>query len=391
MSVALTKSILDKVTGCALLYRGGEADVYSVLVEDNEFVLKWYHEGCRFEPLVASKLERLNVAGLYRVRESGVRENTPYLLYDYVHGVSSAEVSKMPVAVALNLLRGVAKTLDVLALEEVHHGDLNPSNVILCRADAPASIESVLIDFGIVGPGVLPYAAPERLQGKPASTKSDLYSLGLILFRWIAGCDLIEVDGFDDFAQKSAAIDNVDVTERLYEIGCCGSVELSALEPLWKSLLRSNPDDRAEDFDELDELLEIALASIGVGEVTLCTALKSFANSALTDKMERKVSASASEGEKTPLPYQKVGAQPKKIRLKILGLGILGLILGLIALLVVVGTKSPDIDATGDLLLKKSRNLESVDVVPDSVAPSSDSTPSILLDDLPTPALDDLP
>ena len=389
-------SLLDKVVDAALLHHGGEADVYAVSTDAGEFVLKWYKEGCRFDETVVSKLEHLNVPGLYRVRESGIREwgvpqKTPYLLYDYIQGLSSAEIPQMTVPVALSLVREVAKTLDVLSREEVHHGDLCPSNVMLCRVQSLKAVQPVLIDFGIMGPGALPYAAPERFQGKPATTASDLYSLGMLLFRWIAGRDLIEADGFEAFAAKSASIDDVDVTDALYEIGCCSARELSALDPLWKALLRANPEMRAEDFDELDELLEIALSSVGVGEVSLCTALKNFADSLSTGKLEQKVSERGAEGEMAVLPYKKMGAQPKKKRSKIIILGILGLILGLIALLVVVGTKSPDIDATGDLLLKKSRDLESVGGSPDSVAPPVDSVHPILLEDLPTPASGDLP
>jgi len=356
---SLSPSILDKVRDCTLLHHGGEADVYGVVADGNEYVLKWYGSANRFDESVIETLSHLNIPGLYRIRESGVRENTAYLLYDFVQGLSFAEVPQIPVAVALLLLRELVRTLDALAGKDVHHGDLNPANVILCPSKF--GLQAVLIDCGIVGPGALAYAAPERFQGKTASVKSDLFSIGLMLFRWVAGRDLLQAEDFDGYAAQGAAIDNVDVTRILYEMGCFSAQELSALDPLWKSLLRFNPEDRPEDFDELDELLEIALSTLGVGEVTAQTALQHFSGKLFDEKTGQKFPASALDGEKTALPYRKRDVQPQKKIRKFAILGIFGLILLLVALWLAFGTKSPDIDATGNLLLEKSRNLESVD------------------------------
>lgn len=355
---SLSPSILDKVRDCTLLHHGGEADVYGVVADGNEYVLKWYGSANRFDESVIETLSHLNIPGLYRIRESGVRENTAYLLYDFVQGLSFAEVPQIPVAVALLLLRELGRTLEALSCKNIHHGDLNPANVILCPSKF--GLQTVLIDCGIVGPGALAYAAPERFQGKPASVKSDLFSTGLMLFRWVAGHDLLKANNYDGYAAQGAAIDNVDVTRILYEMGCFSAQELSALDPLWKSL-RSNQENRPEDFDELDELLEIALSTLGVGEVTAQTTLQKFSEKLFDEKTGRKFPASALDGEKTALPYRKRDMQPQKKIRKFAILGIFGLILLLVALWLAFGTKSPDIDATGNLLLEKSRNLESVD------------------------------
>ena len=231
-SVPHQSSILDKVRECTLLHHGGEADVYGVVADGNEYVLKWYGSENRFDESVIEMLSHLNIPGLYRIRESGVRENTTYLLYDFVQGMSSAEVQQIPVAVALLLLRELVRTLDALAGKDVHHGDLNPSNVILCPSKF--GLQAFLIDCGIVGPGALAYAAPERFQGKPASVKSDLFSTGLMLFRWVVGHDLLEANNYDGYAAQVASIDNIDVTGILYGMGCFSALELSALDPLWK-------------------------------------------------------------------------------------------------------------------------------------------------------------
>lgn len=376
-------SILDKADACDLLHQGGEADVYELSCGEDRYALKWYHSGCRFEASIVDRLKHLNVPGLYRVRESGVRDNTPYLVYDFVDGVSSAAVPAMPVAVALKLLRSVVQTLDALDKEDIHHGDVNPSNILLCVSGK--GLQTLLIDCGIVGPGALAYAAPERFQGKPASTRSDLYGLGMLLFRWISGQDLLVSQDYNELAAQAVAIDLVDVSSCLYEINCCSAKELSALSGLWKVLLRARPEDRAEDFDELDELLEIALDSIGVGEVTAQTALWKFAKGLFDEKAGRKFPMM----EKLGFPYRKCGAENKKISLKIGILAFFGLILIALVYVVYVGTKSPDIDETGNLLLQKSRSLESVETGVENTSKSvADSVPPAMLKDLPTPAME---
>lgn len=373
-------SILDRACDCALLHQGGEADVYELACGEDFYALKWYHSGCRFEESVVDRLKHLNIPGLYRVRESGVRDNTPYLVYDFIEGVSSADVPAMPVAVALKLLRGVVQTLDALNKEDIHHGDINPSNVLLCKSGN--SLQTLVIDCGIVGPGALAYAAPERFQGKPASTQSDLYSLGMLLFRWIAGVDLLESDDYNNLAAQALAIEGLDISSRLYDLDRCKPQELSALEPLWKAMLRESPENRAEDFDELDELLEIALESIGVGEVTAQTALQKYAGEVLPEKMGRKFPTE----QKSAFPYSQNDNENKKNTLKIAVLAILGLILIATAFFVLVGTKSPDIDETGNLLLQKSRSLESVESGLESRGNSApDTLPPAVLKDLPTP------
>lgn len=380
--------VLDKVTECALIHRGGEADVYAISTGTENFVLKWYGRGARFDGTVIDKLERLADPGVYRIRESGVREGVPYLVYDFLQGTSSAEVGPMPVAVALDLLRELGRTLSRLDREGIHHGDLSPSNVMLCASGR--DLRPVLVDCGIVGPGTPAYAAPERFLGNVASAKSDLYGLGMLLFRWVSGRDLVMADDYEGYVSGSASIDEVDVSGALYAADCCSVQELSALAPLWKALLRKDPDDRAEDFDELDELLEIALASAGVGEVDLRVARQKFAKILFDEKSERKFPRCAPDGEKGAFPYRKRVGRPRKNKRRWIVFGTFVLILVLVALWVYTETQSPDIDATGSLLLQKSRNLESSAEPPDSEKVPADRSPSDLLLDLPTPAADGL-
>ena len=182
------KSLLDSVTGGRLLHCGGEASIYLLNVGGKPFVLKWYNDGFSFDEGVVERACKVREPGLYRIEEWGNRDGMPYLIYDYINGESSESLGRMPVAVALVALRQVAATLAALRKQNVSHGDLSPANVVFAvegvgSGNADLGLRTVLIDCGIVGPGALAYAAPERFQGKPADEKSDLFSLGLLLYR----------------------------------------------------------------------------------------------------------------------------------------------------------------------------------------------------------------
>lgn len=385
------KSLLDSVTGGVLLRQGGEASIYLLDIGGKHVALKWFKDGSSFDENVVEKASKVRVPGLYRIEEWGKRNGTLYLIYDYIDGVVSDKLGRIPVAVALMALRQVASTLAALRKQGVSHGDLNPANVIFSAADCDAAgreksagieLRAVLIDCGIVGPGALAYAAPERFQGKRADEKSDLFSLGLLLYRWIAGEDLITADGYESYAEQMANVQGLNISEKLYATGAFetseGAQQLSALEPLWSGLLCSDPSERVEDLDELDELLEIALHKVAQGEIALANAVSQYAKSINRSDDNRNAVRKVPNDMGRGLPFV---VCKKNNWLKWAILGVLVLILALIVLLLSSGTMRFGIDATGDQLLKRSRNMEP--------STESESTPVLKVDsllmDLPVP------
>ena len=357
-------SLLDSVKGASLLHRGGEASIYLLNVGGAPYVLKWYNDGFSFDESVVERACKVREPGLYRIEEWGNRDGTPYLIYDYIDGESSETLGRMMVPVALVALRQVSSTLAALHKQGVSHGDLSPANVIFAvggegHGNTDLGLRTVLIDCGIVGPGALAYAAPERFQGKPADEKSDLFSLGLLLYRWIAGEDLITADGYELFAEQMANVQDLNISEKLYATGAFetpeGAQQLSALEPLWSGLLCADISDRIEDFDELDEILEIALDKVSHGEIALAGCITQYIQTLKVSECNLNVGRKVPETLEKGLPFV---ICKKKNWLKWTVLGVSGLILLLIVLLLTSGTMSFGIDATGDRLLKRSRNIE---------------------------------
>lgn len=375
------QSLLDLVAKSELLHQGGEADIYLVSVKERMYTLKWYKAKNAFDCATIEKLTTLHDDGLYRIREFGERDNHSYVLYDYIQGVAISEL-QLPTVVALFALRKLIATLEFLKSRQLFHGDLNPGNIVLTNNEG--SLQPVLIDCGIMGPGALAYAAPERFQGKPANEKSDLYSLGMLLFRMITGLELVRANGFDDYASISMDIDSQDPSKELYASANFTVEEISALAPIWKATIRANADARAEDLDELDELLEIALNKLTAGEMAVQNEVQNYAICEFHEKSLQKVP----EAGKNALPYEIRGAQKKFwYQKKVLLLAVI-LILSLLAVSLLKSEKS-GVDDTGDFVLKKSRSLESLENIADSVPLEKldHSVDENLLKDLPTPEL----
>jgi len=150
---------------------------------------------------VQAKLRHRNIAAVYA---TGITEHDePYLVVELLRGKTLRNVLKAETRVsprraasyAWQALQGLA----VVHQSGVLHRDLKPANLML--EPSPGPIERVaLIDFGFATlegavkltlqgmvVGSLTYIAPERLRGEPPDGRSDLYSIGVILFEMLSG------------------------------------------------------------------------------------------------------------------------------------------------------------------------------------------------------------
>jgi serine/threonine protein kinase len=154
-----------------------------------------YVERFRREAKIAAALQHPNLVRVFDFDADGER---PYLVMEYISGPTLADRIADGSAAKLNPERLASELLGPLAhIHEagVVHRDVKPSNVLLDDGD-----RARLTDFGIAQPddatrltqtghviGTARYMAPEVLEGRAATERSDLYSCGVVLREATAG------------------------------------------------------------------------------------------------------------------------------------------------------------------------------------------------------------
>src|SRR5262249_6910283 len=145
----------------------------------------------------------LNHPNICTVHEVGEHEGGPFIVMEYLAG-KSLDHAIGPQGMRINDVLHVAIQISD-ALTKAHaagivHRDLKPSNVIvsreglvklldfgLAKVQAPESVaETPLTGEGII-PGTLQYMAPEQLEGKEADARTDIFSLGTVMFEMATG------------------------------------------------------------------------------------------------------------------------------------------------------------------------------------------------------------
>lgn len=141
----------------------------------------------------------LHHPGIVRIFEAAQVDGRPFIAMEYLEGRTLADTLRATPRLeprrALEIARGVALALDYAHLKGVVHRDLKPDNImILTKGDVK------VMDYGIARildtPGVTTtgtylgtpvYSAPEALGPEGVERRSDLYSLGIILYQMLVG------------------------------------------------------------------------------------------------------------------------------------------------------------------------------------------------------------
>lgn len=150
------------------------------------------------EKEILATLAHPNIATLL---DAGTTDDgIPYLVMEYIEGVSVDEFCRsrnLSLTARLKLFNKVCEAVAFAHRNLIIHRDLKPSN-ILVTADG----EPKLLDFGIsklldaktedanitnIGAMTPQYASPEQLKGEPVTTATDVYSLGVVLFKILTG------------------------------------------------------------------------------------------------------------------------------------------------------------------------------------------------------------
>lgn len=222
---------------------------------DQELLQRFYRE--------AAKTGALKHPNIVIVYDLGEQDGFPYIVMEYLSGDPLDRVIQsgrsQPLALKLQIIEQVCYALGYAHRNDVIHRDVKPANVIV----QPDGVVK-LLDFGIARQektdghltrtghviGTLQYMAPERLKNAPFDGRSDIFSVGVMLFQLLTG--QLPFTGDYSIVQKILSEKHPSLRQYLENYP-------PALDGILDRALAKNPDDRYSTADEM----AAEIASIG--------------------------------------------------------------------------------------------------------------------------------
>jgi len=192
-----------------LIARGGMADVYearderldrtvAVKIITNAAVAGFDVKAFADEAKTIARLSHPNVVAVF---DQGVHEGLPYVVMEYVPGTTLRDLlnrrRRLRLEEAVELCGQVLDGLQAAHDAGLVHRDIKPENILLKNGGRGDRVK--VVDFGLAeavhgdrdtgGPLVATaaYVAPELVNGKPATTASDVYSTAILLYELLTG------------------------------------------------------------------------------------------------------------------------------------------------------------------------------------------------------------
>jgi eukaryotic-like serine/threonine-protein kinase len=260
---------------------GGMANVY--LAEDQELgrrvaikILDDRHaaddsfiERFRREAKNAAGLSHPNIVSIY---DRGEAEGTYYIAMEYLSGRSLKELivsrGPTPIRIAIDYTRQMLAALGFAHRHGIVHRDIKPHNVVV---DADGRLK--VTDFGIarsgasqmteVGSiiGTAQYLSPEQARGSPVDQRSDVYSVGIVLYEMLTGTVPFTGDTPLEIAMKHLSEVPVPPSELRDDVP--DDLDLVVLRALAK-----DPEDRYQTAEEMNADLERIQRGLAVSSET---------------------------------------------------------------------------------------------------------------------------
>jgi serine/threonine-protein kinase len=288
--VAVSDSLIDTLfDGRYRIQRklgaGGMADVY--LAEDQELgrriaikILNGRHanddqfiERFRREAKNAAALNHPNIVSIY---DRGEAEDTYYIAMEYLDGRTLKELivgrGAAPINVAIEYARQILSALRFAHRHGIVHRDIKPHNVLV---DGEGRVK--VTDFGIARAGTsqmteagsivgtAQYLSPEQARGGEVDPRSDLYSLGVVLYELLTGKTPFDGETPVEIAMKHLSTTPKPPSKLRPDVP-------RELDMVVMRALAKNPDDRYQSADEMEADLERVARGARVSATTVDTA-----------------------------------------------------------------------------------------------------------------------
>jgi eukaryotic-like serine/threonine-protein kinase len=221
--------------------------------QDKEFVQRFQREA-----QAAAGLQHPNVVGIF---DRGAFDGTYFIAMEYVEGPSLKDLVKggMTPKDAIDFTRQILNAARFAHRKGIVHRDLKPQNVLIDDEG-----RARVADFGIARAGetsditatgsvmgTAQYISPEQAQGKPTTPRSDIYSIGVILYEELTGRVPFEGD-------SAVAVALKQVSEAPRRPSAINPNVPPALDAVVMRALAKDPDARFKDADAFLRALDAA-------------------------------------------------------------------------------------------------------------------------------------
>ncbi len=317
----------------ALLGEGGMGAVYRAqdLNLNRTVALKVMHSQLARQPEFqqrfmqeAQAAAKLNHPSIVNIYHFGVRPDFLYMVMEFVPGLGlGATIRRLQktgqvieIRETLAILAQVAEALGYAHKRGIVHRDIKPDNVLLRKLDAPdrpgePPLRAIVTDFGLAKlleggvhtatgtfMGTLPYMSPEQCLGNDLDGRSDLYSLGVMMYQLTTGQLPFDIKSPTDAVMKHMR--EVPPAPRSVKPGLPVVVEAVVRRSIAKK-----PEDRYQSGEEMAQAMRQSATQLTASDVTTFAppqATLSIVTQLLPDKAPPEPSHFATN--LTALPYE---------------------------------------------------------------------------------------
>ncbi|MBC7875808.1 MAG: serine/threonine protein kinase [Anaerolineales bacterium] len=216
---------IGKVRVDKYLARGGMAEVYlgTHLSLDRQVAIKVLHSFIESEPELLNRFQReakavagLRHSNIVQVFDFDTYDGHPYIVMEYLKGPSLSTYlnhlhknkKKLSFEQIGQLLKSIIAGMDYAHAQGIVHRDIKPANIILHNKKGEFSenaaitkdVDAIITDFGLARithsgtqtasglvSGTPAYMSPEQARGSKVDHRTDIYSIGVLLYEMIAG------------------------------------------------------------------------------------------------------------------------------------------------------------------------------------------------------------